>query len=144
MKKRILTIGGINVLVVLLGGAAFVGGRLLNRQGLPEIWSGGPFLRGSSQDLRINADDIQPAKELPQTPADVRGVFESRKDNRIFIGTGRVTIGVQIDDATGKVKTSSDHNGPTVEVVVTSQTTIYADVTMKQFNGPPPQGQKIQ
>jgi len=44
----------------------------------------------------------------------------------------------------GEVETSSSHDGPTVEVVVTSQTKVYKDVTMKQFNGPPPQGQKIQ
>jgi len=31
-----------------------------------------------------------------------------------------------------------------VEIVVTSQTKIYKDVTMRQFNGPPPEGQKIQ
>jgi hypothetical protein len=31
-----------------------------------------------------------------------------------------------------------------VEVVVTSQTKIYKDVTAKQFNGPPPEGQKVQ
>lgn len=146
MKKRILTISGILALALLLAGAAFVGGRLLNGQGLPAIWSGGPSLQGGGdgQNVRINVDDVQPAKELPQTPADVRGVFESRQDNSIFVGTGQVTIGVQIDDASGEVQTSSDHDGPTVEVVVTSQTTIYKDVTMDQFNGPPPEGQKIQ
>jgi hypothetical protein len=146
MKKRILTISGIVALALLLAGAAFVGGRLLNGKGLPAMWSGGPFLQGGGdgKDVRINVDDIQPAKELPQAPADVRGVFESRQDNSIFLGTGRVALGVQIDDQTGEVQTSSDHDGPTVEVVVTSQTTIYKDVTMKQFNGPPPEGQKIQ
>jgi hypothetical protein len=146
MKKRILTISGIVALALLLAGAAFVGGRLLNGKGLPAMWSGGPFLQGggNGQDVRINVDDIQPAKELPQAPADVWGVFESRQDNSIFLGTGIVDLGVQIDDQTGEVQTSSDHDGPTVEVVVTSQTTIYKDVTMKQFNGPPPEGQKIQ
>src|SRR6266498_3486287 len=138
-------IGGI-VLIFLLAGAAFVAARLLNGQGLPLGSSGGPIFslgKGGENSVRINADDIQPAKELPQIPADVRGLFDRRQDNSLFIGTGRVTIGVKTDPS-GKVETESNHDGPEVEVVVTSQTKIYKDVTMKQFNGPPPEGQKIQ
>ena len=41
-KKGILIGVGLAVLVVLLAGAAFVGGRLLNGQGLPGLTSGGP------------------------------------------------------------------------------------------------------
>jgi hypothetical protein len=93
--------------------------------------------------VRINLDDIQPAKELPQVPADVRGLFDHRQDNSIFIGTGKVTVGVERDQS-GKVETSSHHDGPVVEVVVTAQTKIFKDVTMGQFDGPPPEGQKIQ
>ena len=143
MKKRMLTIGGIVALLLLLGGAAFVGGRLLNGQGLPG-GSPGMFLGGGDgKNTRIDLDDILPAKELPQTPADVRGLFDHRQDNSIFVGTGRVQIMVNKDQS-GNVQTSSNHDGPTVEVVVSSQTTVYQDVTMKQFNGPPPSGQKIQ
>jgi hypothetical protein len=138
-------IGGI-VLIFLLAGAAFVATRLLNVQGLPLVSAGGPFFslgKGGENSVRINVDDIQPAKELPQTPADVRGLFDRRQDNSIFIGTGKVTIGVS-RDSSGKVETSSDHDGPVVEIVVTSQTKLYKDVTMRQFDGPPPEGQKIQ
>ncbi len=145
MKKSTLIIGGV-ILVLLLAGAAFVGARLLNGQGLPLLSSGGPIFslgKDGGKNVRINADDIQPAKELPQTPANVRGLFDHRQDNSIFIGTGRVTVGVERDQS-GNVKTLSDHDGPVVEVVVTSQTKIYKDVTMRQFNGPPPEGQKIQ
>jgi len=53
-----------------------------------------------------------------------------------------VTIGVRRDPS-GKVETESDHDGPVVEIVVTSQTKLYKDVTMRQFDGPPPEGQKI-
>src|SRR6266536_2596347 len=146
MKKSTLIIGGV-ILVLLLAGAAFVGARLLNGQGLPLLSSGGPIFslgKDGGKNVRINADDIQPAKELPQTPADVRGLFDHRQDNSIFIGTGRVSISVGVDDKTGEAQTSSSHDGPTVEVVVTTQTKIYKDVTMNQFNGPPPEGQKIQ
>jgi len=146
-KPRLGYIIGGAVLILLLAGAAFVGARLLNGQGLPGLPSGGGpgFSLGGNggRNVRINADDILPAKELPQTPADVRGIFDHRQDNSIFIGTGKVMMTVKKDQS-GKVDTASSHDGPTVEVVLTSQTKIYQDVTMKQFSGPPPEGQKIQ
>jgi hypothetical protein len=138
-------IGGI-VLVLLLAGAAFVGGRLLNGQGLPGLTSGGPQVMtgpGGKTSIRIGPGDIQPAKKLPQTPADVRGIFDHRQDKSIFVGTGNVQMSV-MKDSSGQVHTSASHSGPVVEVVVTTQTTIYHDTTMEQFNGPPPSGQKIQ
>jgi hypothetical protein len=107
MNKRILTIGGVVVLVLLLGGAAFIGGRLLNGQGMPA--------RPLSE-LR----DI-PAKELPQTPADVFGVFDHRQDQSIFVR--------RVDNASRATSTIA------YEVVVTSQTKIYQDVTEQQYDG---------
>ena len=139
-------IGGIACSCSCWRGAAFVGGRLLNGQGLPGL-SGGPQVMtgpGGQTSVRIGPGDIQPAKELPQTPADVRGLFDHRQDQSIFVGTGNVTMAVKKDPSSGKVETSSSHSGPVVEVVVTAQTKIYKDTTMQQFNGPPPQGQKIQ
>lgn len=142
MKKPYLTIGGIVVSILLLMSAAYVGGRLLNGQPL----SGSelnlfPDSNGSKR--VISRDDIQPAQELPQTPADVWGLFDHRQNNSIFVGTGNVTVGV-LTDRSGNVDTTSEYDGPVVEVVVTSQTTIYQDLTMRQLNGPPPAGQKIQ
>ncbi len=129
MKKRILIIGGILVLVALLAGAAFVGGQLLTGQGLTTLASSGGG----------HHPDFQPAKELPQTPANAEGIFDHRKDNSLFVGTGRVRKVPQTDQS-GDVTVSLTHDGPTVEVVVTPQTTVYKDVTMQQYNGgrPPP------
>jgi len=143
MKKPTLIIGGI--IVLLLTGAAYVGGRLLNGQGLPWLSLGGQgfFPGGNSNGVRIDRSDIRPAKELPQTPADVDGIFDHRQDNSIFVGTGNFNVRVQADQS-GKVETGSHYDGPLVEVVVTSQTKVYEDVTMQQYNGPPPDGQKIQ
>jgi hypothetical protein len=118
MKRKILIISGILVLVLLLGGAAYIGGRLLNGQGLPGFSSGGK--------------NFQLAAELPQTPADVDGVFESRQDNSILVGTGKVTVIEQKDQSGPHV--STEHDGPTVEIVVTTQTTIYEDVTQRVFD----------
>lgn len=138
-------IGGI-VIILLLAGAAFVGARLLNGQALPFAANGdglGPSLSLGGPGGKMVKLDIEPSKELPQTPADVSGLFDHRQDNSIFVGTGRVTMAFK-KDSSGKVETSSNHDGPTVEVVITSQTKIYEDVTMRQFDSPPPEGQKIQ
>ncbi len=127
MKKRILVIGGALVVLVLLAGAAFAGARLLTGQGLTTPGSSGR--------------EIQPAEELPQTPPDAQGIFDHRKDNSVFVGTGRVGKMPQTDPR-GGVTASLTHDGPTVEVAVTSRTTVYRDVTMQQFNGrrPSPRG----
>ena len=147
MKKRILVGFGIIALVALLAGAAFVGGRLLNGQGLPGLSSGGPGLvsggGNGGKEIRVNSSDIKPAKELPQISADVRGLFDHRDGNSFFIGTGRVTMKVSKDQS-GNIQTSSNYDGPVVEIVVTAQTAVYQDVTMRQYENPPSEGQKIQ
>jgi hypothetical protein len=144
MKKSILIAAGLIVLVAVLAAAAFVGAQLLAGQGLPGLSSGPLVLKGpdGSQQVRIQPGDTQPAKELPQTPADVRGVFDHRKDNSLFVGTGVIISDVQKDQS-GNVTSSSTYNGPIVEVVVTPQTMFYRDVTNRQFKGQPPSG-KIQ
>ncbi len=136
MKKRILSMGGIVVLVLLLAGAAFVGGQLLNGQGLPGLWTAG----GSGGMNKININ-VQPAKELPQTPADARGLFDHRQDNSLFVGPDPVHMGVSVRRL---LQTPSSHTGPMVEVVVSPQTIVYKDVTMQQFNGQPTSSEKIQ
>jgi hypothetical protein len=145
MKKKTLLVGGI--VVLLLAGAAFIGVRLLSGQGLSETSLPGPGFTlkgdGYGPTLRINRDDTEPAKELPQTPAEFSEIFDHREDNSLFVGTDNFTLNVRTDQS-GKVVTSSNDDGTLVEIVVTSQTTIYEDVTMQQFNGPPPDGQKIQ
>jgi hypothetical protein len=142
MKKSILIGGSALVLVLLLAGAAYTGGQLLNGQGLPVLSSagGGPQISLGGKSFKL---DIQPAKDLPQTPADTKGLFDHRQNNSIFVGTGKVMVSIQKDPA-GNTSTSGSHDGPTVEVVVNAQTMVYRDVTMKQFKGNPPAGQKIQ
>ena len=142
MKKNILITSGIVVLVLLLAGAALVGGRLLNGQPLTGL-NLFPGAGNGRQEVRINADDIQPAKDLPQTPAEVRGLFDHRENNSFFVGTGQVTMMVE-QDQNGNVESSANASGPVLEVVVTNDTTVYHDTTMEQYNGQPPAGEKIQ
>ncbi len=146
MKKQILIVVGVIVLVALLAGAAFVGAQLLSGQGLPVQTSAGGLQMKTSQGGNPGQQiklDIQPAKELPQTPADAKGLFDHRQDNSIFVGTGNVKM-MATKDQSGNVTTSATHDGPTVEVIVTPQTVVYRDVTMNQFNGQPPSGKTQQ
>ncbi len=132
MKKGILIAAGVIVLVAVLAGGAFVGAQLLAGQGQPtQVSTSG-----------LTMPDRQPAKELPQTPADARGVFDHRQDNIIFVGTGKATFTTQKDQS-GHVQISSSYDGPTVQVVVTPQTIVYKDVTLQQYIGKPPPNGKV-
>ena len=146
MKRSVLLIAGGVALVLLLVSAAFVGGRLLSGQGLPlpGPLSGGQMITvgqgGKTMSARL---DIEPAKELPASPAATKGIFQRRADSSLFVGTGQVSVMAQKSQG-GAISMTSHYDGPLVEVVLTHDTTIYRDVTMKQFDGPPPDGQKLQ
>jgi hypothetical protein len=145
VKRSLLLVAGGVVLVLLLVGAAFVGGRLVSGQGLPlpQQLSGERMMtlgQGGNTTMRL---DVDPAPELPASPPDVKGIFQRRADNSLFIGTGQVSVLAQKSQG-GVISMTSHYDGPLVEVVITHDTTIYRDVTMKQFDGPPPAGKKLQ
>jgi len=144
MKRRTMVISGIVVLALLLVGAAFVGGQLLSGHGLGALSPSGLIsaLSGGGSSGQFHYD-IKPAAALPQTPADVQGLFDHRQDNSVFVGTGKESVTVKPGPG-GNQQTASTHDGPTVEVVVTPQTLIYNDVTFKQYSTLPPSGQTIQ
>ncbi len=127
-SKRIgLIVGGVVALLVLLAGAAFASGRLLNNQSTQAGGQGGP---GSKRPISFQ---IERAKELPEAAPDVTGLFAERKDNSIFVtlGSGKFTVQPGKD---GTVNIQTDGNGQKVEVVVTGETAVYKDVT--QMPGP--------
>jgi hypothetical protein len=146
VKRSLLLIAGGVVLVLLLVGAAFVGGRLISGQGLPL-----PLQPSGAQMITLGQGgknttvslDVDPAPELPASPPDVKGIFQRRADNSLFIGTGQVSVMAQKSQS-GVISMTSHYDGPLVEVVITHDTTIYRDVTMKQFDNPPPAGKKLQ
>jgi len=143
MKRTWIIVGGA-LLIVVLAGAAFVGGRLLNTQ-RGKGATGGPMLFSSSGPNGSQKVSVQlePSQELPATKADIVGLFKQRSDASIFVGTGEVKTTASMA-ADGSVSMSSENDGPTVEVVVTHDTVIYRDVTMKQFDGPPESGKMRQ
>ncbi|RPI32109.1 MAG: hypothetical protein EHM70_09780 [Chloroflexota bacterium] len=156
-KTVIVVLGGI-LLVGVLAGAAFLAGRLMNpghdsqpesfglvQGGSPVISAdGGVAVSGAVQSMEIK---MERAEELPETEPDANGVFVSREDNSVFIGTGNMGMavigasgsGVIVDD-TGEGSTEDipemSYDGPVVEVVVTQDTVLYRDATTPDFDNP--------
>ena len=135
-SRKGLLLTGI-ALLVLLAAAAFLAGRLINSRSAGGLFEGGAVAMGDGAvaiELKMNG-----AKELPQTPPEVTGVFDHREDNSIFVGTGN--MGIVVDGKEGG-KPAASYDGPVVEVVVTGETEVFQDVT---FTGELPEpGQEIQ
>lgn len=107
--------------IIVIGVAAFVAGRMINGNvGIARL--GGP--NGGRVSISIN--DITPAPELPTTKADVTGLFVERKDNTIVVQA--VSFEAGVGGISGEAPMDED-SGIKVEIVVTSQTKIYKDVT---------------
>lgn len=141
-KRTGLIIGGVIALLVLLASAAFVGGRLLNQAAPASAGQSNMVMSGGPGGAQFIAVQIVPAKELPSTAPDVRGLFSARKDNSIYVLIGNKFM-VQVDK-NGTVNTQTDSNGDRLEVVVTNDTTIYKEVTQPGLNGAPPIDGKMQ
>jgi hypothetical protein len=124
---------GLSGLVLIIGGAAFLAGRLLNQQ----VGPAGP---GGLLGNNGNAFSVQliPAEELPKTQPELTGSFVERKDNTIVLtsapletgGGGAVVESQNSGEADEESLTSKEMpDGPRVEVVVTSETVLYRDTT---------------
>ena len=133
-KRMILVMG---VLVLVVGAAAFVGGRMLNGNVNPL----GLFRLGGKGDVMSFAINVIPAEELPKTPPEIMGLFVERKDKTIVIqslslkgGAGGVVVEKGGGEAVAGTRADTD-NGPKVEVVITNETIIYRETT--HLDGPP-------
>ena len=118
-NKKIYILFGL--IVLLVGAAAFIGGRLLNGKIGPLGWGS-----VNPERVSISINDVTPAPELPNTQADVTGTFVEMKDNTITVQA--VTFGMGV----GGVADNSpmdENSGVKTEVVVTGETKIYQDVT---------------
>ena len=116
-KKLFISLG---LVIAVVAAAAFVAGRLLNRE------FSFPSLFGPSDD----GISIRTAKELPTTPPEVEGIFVERQDN---------TISIEDDQPVGDRVSGSPvgiGGGPKVEVVITADTLIYHDTTQPPARRP--------
>src|ERR671923_2658219 len=100
-------------LVLLVGAAAFIGGRMLNQ-------NVGPAGPGGLPGSNSNAFSVQliPAEELPKTAPEVTGPFVERKDNTIVVSSIPLKSGGggggMVADPGSRVDVEG---GPKVEVV---------------------------
>ena len=133
-KRMILVMG---VLVLVVGAAAFVGGRMLNSNVSPL----GLFGLGGKGEMMSVMVNVVPAEELPKTPPEVTGPFVERKDNTIVVQSISLkggASGVVVEKGGGEVVSGSGdaNRGPKVEVVVSNETIIYRETT--EFKEPSP------
>jgi hypothetical protein len=133
-KRMILVMG---VLVLLVGAAAFVAGRMLNGNVSP-LGLFGISGKGNVMTVRVN---VIPAEELPKTRAEVVGLFVKRQDNTIFVssiplksGAGGMVVEKGGAEAIAGSPADLD-SGPQVEIIITNETTIYRETT--EPAGPP-------
>lgn len=111
-KKQYIVLG---VAIVVVGIAAFMAGRMLNR-GVNSLGLFG--FAGEGDGI-----SILPAEELPITPPEVEGLFVERQDNIIFVETNPLGG----DGVSGALVGMG--GGPKFEVVVTTETILYHDIT---------------
>jgi hypothetical protein len=82
---------------------------------------------------------IESASELPQRPPDALGVWSRREDNRIFVSRSGQGITFTLDGSA-----VSDPDATEVEVVVTSETAVYEDVTQESLSAGSPSAETVQ
>jgi len=133
-KKSILIMG---IIVLLVGAAAFVAGRMLNGNVGP-LGLFGIGGNGEMMSVRVN---MIPAEELPKTRAEVVGLFVERQDNTIIVssiplksGAGGMVLESRGGESVAGSPADLD-GGPQVEIVITNETTIYRETT--ELSGPP-------
>ena len=140
-KKLIV---GLSILVILVGAAAFIGGRMLN--GTVSPLGLGSLLGGNGGVVSISVE-VTAAPELPTTQPEVIGSFVERKDNTIILQSVSMEAGqgggfVVLSGGEGEAVSGSplDNGGPKVEVVVNNETKIYIETT-QPLNVPPTSGE---
>ena len=125
-SKHGLIVGAV-IAVIVLAGAAFVGGQLLNRSNAP-AGSDVMVMEGPGGQTTVNLQ-IEPAKELPPAAPDVVGLYSRRDDQSLFVTDANLDRMKVIVDKSGKMTTSSEGSGQTIEIVVTKDTQVYRDAT---------------
>jgi hypothetical protein len=134
-KKLFVSLG---ILIVVVGAAAFIGGRMLNGKVGP-LGLGMPIGGGDMMSVSI---EVTPAPELPTTEPETRGLFVERKDNSIFVSAISMDAGGKgVVVQNGESISGPKADGPKKEVVITGETTIYLENT--KFPEPKPNENQV-
>jgi hypothetical protein len=132
MKKRVPTIVGIFALILLLAGAAFVGGQLIEAQ---QQAQGEKNMQDEPRKL------VTPAAGVPITEADARGDITTRDGNSIMVcDTASINPNHKPNHQPEVPANDSNTESPTnqnclseFEVVITHDTVLLHDVTSRQY-----------
>ncbi len=122
-KRTPLIIGGVIALIVLLAGAAFVGGQLLREGDKPQAAQVSPHKL------------VTPAAGIPSSQPDAQGDVQNIGDSSFFVCAPITDRSLSISPD-GGVNGNSDCGSET-EVVIGRDTIFYHDVTSKQYVGTP-------
>ena len=141
-KKMIIIL---SILVIVVGVAAFIGGRMFNQKAGP-LGFGMPMGNGG---MSVSVQ-ITPAPELPTREPDGIGSFVERNDNSIVLATVSMKAGsggvvLKIEEGSEDAQTGLSgppKDGPQVEVVMTNDTVIYLDSTQPPSQ-PPASGENV-
>jgi hypothetical protein len=126
MKRNAWMVGGVVCLVLLLAGGAFMAGRLLGA-GREDGAGSKPMVQVSTADGQMVEAEYVRAEGLPDGYPDVAGAYVRMEDNSIFVDEteGGFVVAKRDDGSFGVANAT----GKISEVVVTSDTAVYADVT---------------
>jgi hypothetical protein len=132
MNRKMWTIGGVALAVLVLAAGAFVIARLLTTgSGIGGLVGGGRVKLSTGDGTVVDAEWV-PAEEAPDSSPDVAGAYAGRKDNSIlvdeteggFLISGSQDDGFTVANTTGRIS----------EVVVTGETVVYVDVTLEDID----------
>ena len=133
MKRSILIVAAVAIVAILAGAAYFATQMLFSPANSSPGAGGGNPVRV----IEMAVDDgsgpvnirtiVEPAPELPNRPAEAQGVYVRSEDNRLFVGTGNIELGVEVINGEAAVSLTSD--GPEIEVIVTRNTVFYEEIT---------------
>jgi len=151
MKKTAMIVGGIALLAALLAAGAYTAVQLLSAAE-PQATSAGPgrvmesvMVENDGSPVSVRTT-ILPSPDLPAEESAAFGVFISRQDDNIIIGTGNIDLDVdiEVDPQSGQEQTTviPRTDGPELEVVISNDTQIYRDVTDLSGPGPSKSGER--
>lgn len=154
MKKKIFIVLFSLLGVAILAGAAYLGARLLNPEGLNSPLLG--FLPGGKggmfeKSVKLN---MTKAPEVPDRAADLTGMVSQLKDNGFLLSDSAMMPGMKVgvssegggSAAVTELDNQPEGEGTQTEVIITETTQIYIDVTFEGFDpsNMPDESQEIQ
>ncbi|MEM7334277.1 MAG: hypothetical protein AAF490_19480 [Chloroflexota bacterium] len=135
MNRKVLYIMAGLALLIVVGAGAFTAVQLLSAQnGTQDLPAGAMVFEDVTDDgsgpVTVRTI-ILPSEDLPNRPAVTGGVLVREEDNSYFVGTGSISVSVNV--VNGETSTSVEHSGPEIEVVANRDTQFYRDITEVEF-----------